>query len=326
MTRLLQQCGRGPAEGLIELAGGANNRVYRVLLSDGAALLKWYFSDPHDPHDRLQCEWAFADFAWAHGLRQLPQPLACDQQRRLGLFEFVDGRLLTVDELTRDRIHAAVDFCRELNRFRDSEPAQQLGAAAEACFSIEAHLTRIDQRVSRLRSMVQKAAVPPPARELCIQRLLPQWRDVEARIRAEAARSGIDLRTELPAASRVLSPSDFGFHNALLDTSGALRFFDFEYAGWDDPAKTICDFFCQIAVPVPPRFRDEFARSLLADLAEPTMLERRAELLMPAYRVKWCCIVLNPLLVSGQRRRAFSHATEAPEVWMDKARRILDQG
>ena len=31
-------------------------------------------------------------------------------------------------------------------------------------------------------------------------------------------------------------PGDFGFHNAIRTTKG-VKFIDFEFAGWDDPAK-----------------------------------------------------------------------------------------
>ena len=55
-----------------------------------------------------------------------------------------------------------------------------------------------------------------------------------------------------------MSPSDFGFHNALATPGGRLVFIDFEYAGWDDPAKLANDFFCQPAVPVDARFYDDF--------------------------------------------------------------------
>ena len=55
--------------------------------------------------------------------------------------------------------------------------------------------------------------------------------------------------TELAPQHRCLSPSDFGFHNALLrgrpGVPGARDwvFLDFEYFGWDDPAKTV-PIFC----------------------------------------------------------------------------------
>ena len=60
-----------------------------------------------------------------------------------------------------------------------------------------------------------------------------------------------DMDHPLDTQESVLSPSDFGFHNALLGPDGKLCFIDFEYAGWDDPAKLICDFFCQPQTPVP---------------------------------------------------------------------------
>ena len=41
---------------------------------------------------------------------------------------------------------------------------------------------------------------------------------------------------------QVFSPSDFGFHNALLKDNGKLCFLDFEYFGRDDPVKLMADF------------------------------------------------------------------------------------
>ena len=55
-----------------------------------------------------------------------------------------------------------------------------------------------------------------------------------------------------------LSPSDFGFHNALVDDDGQVTFLDFEYAGRDDPAKLVSDFFCQPEIPVPLDYHATF--------------------------------------------------------------------
>jgi len=324
VARLLEQAGRGAASGLNELMGGANNRVFRVTLDDGEAVLKWYFTDPQDERDRLRSEWDFVNFAWQNGLRQIPQPLVCDPEHHLGLYESIAGRALLEDEIAAEHVEAAVEFCRDLNRFRHTDRARQLGPAAEACFSLEDHLRCINRRVERVSESVTRGIPLPAAKELVAERLSPFWREVRQRIRRDAGHWDLDLRAELPAASRILSPSDFGFHNALVDADGKLRFYDFEYAGWDDPAKTICDFFRQIAVPVPAQFLAPFTRSLLAGLPDPSRLERRVALLMPAYRVKWCCIILNPLLEVGQRRRAFSRAAEAPDEWLGQAHRILE--
>ena len=125
----------------------------------------------------------------------------------------------------------------------------------------------------------------------------------------------------------ILSPSDFGFHNALLDREGNVRFFDFEYAGWDDPAKLVCDFFCQVELPVPRRLYSSFCESIASRLPEPERVRQRIDVLFPVYQLKWCCIVLNEFLPVGQARRQFSGAYQRParqpEMQLAKARRML---
>ena len=96
IERLTGIAGIGRVRGLIPLAGGANNRVFRVEAENGFAVLKAYFRHPDDPRDRLAAEFAFSRFAWAEGVRCIPEPLACDPVAGLGLFEFVPGRRPTV--------------------------------------------------------------------------------------------------------------------------------------------------------------------------------------------------------------------------------------
>ena len=67
-------------------------------------------------------------------------------------------------------------------------------------------------------------------------------RAAEKSCRNFCLKHGIDPAADLPIAQRTLSPSDFGFHNALKRPDGRLAFLDLEYFGWDDPAKTIADF------------------------------------------------------------------------------------
>jgi hypothetical protein len=129
----------------------------------------------------------------------------------------------------------------------------------------------------------------------------------------------------VPSAARCLSPSDFGFHNALLTADG-LKFFDFEYAGWDDPAKLCCDFFCQPQLPVALTHWELFVNGLAVALGAKD-LPARARLLVPAYQIKWCCIMLNEFLRGEQSRREFAlgggAAEERKRIQLDKAQAAL---
>src|ERR1019366_5574171 len=123
-------------------------------------------------------------------------------------------------------------------------------------------------------------------------------------------------------------PSDFGFHNALMADDGTLRFLDFEYAGWDDPAKTVCDFFCQPACPAPLECYADFADAVAEATAHPALSRRRFDLLLPMYRLKWCCIMLNDFLPAGAGRRRFAlhglDVLERKEQQLHKAHAALD--
>jgi hypothetical protein len=121
---------------------------------------------------------------------------------------------------------------------------------------------------------------------------------------------------------RVLSPSDFGFHNALKDEAGKLWFFDFEYAGWDDPAKLLCDFFCQPQVPVSIEHADRFLETLQMAVGDED-LPARYKMLLPLHAAKWACILLNEFLKPDAERRRFAGLQDRRVAQLEKARAML---
>ena len=156
--------------------------------------------------------------------------------------------------------------------------------------------------------------------------LVPAYEQVTERILAVLANELIGADTELLPKERVISPSDFGFHNALRRQDGKIVFLDFEYAGWDDPAKLTGDFFSQVAVPVPLAFKDEVFTTVAGILPDREAALRRMHLLLPLYRIKWCCIILNHFLPVDSGRRDFAQGAllEQKAEQLDKAKMLLD--
>lgn len=306
---LARAAGLGRVRAVVPLTGGANNRVFRLEAAGGVALLKSYFRHPDDPRDRLGTEWAFTSFAWDAGVKSLPRPLACDAAAGLALFEFVAGRSLHGTSIGDAELEAAIEFFRALNAAR-RPAAAALPVASEACFSIDDHLATVDRRVARLKAIPAGAAIDSAAAAFVQMELAPVWETVKIAARRSATDLGLKPDRRLGSADRCLSPSDFGFHNALRAADGTLRFIDFEYAGWDDPAKLVCDFFCQPAVPAPPAAFDRFAAAVAELSPDPAAHRARTALLLPVYRVKWCGILLNEFLPVGGRRRTFSTAAD----------------
>jgi hypothetical protein len=300
--QLTAQAGRSAPRGLTRLAGGRNNQVYRLDTDHGPLVLKRYFTDARDSRDRLGAEWGFISHAWSLGVRVVPEPLACKSAEQAGLYSFVQGRKLTPSELTPAHVEAAIAFVLAVN----ARPRPALAPGSEACFSLADHIGTIERRVARLTTLDADVPHVAEARRLVTVQLQPAWAAVKAGIADGAAAAGLATDQVLDRDQSCLSPSDFGFHNALIDDAGKLTFLDFEYAGRDDPAKLVSDFFCQPEVPVPLSLHRHFIDRIAQGLGLDAAGIARCGLLLDAYQIKWTCIILNDFLPLGAARRAFA--------------------
>ena len=302
VAALLGRIGRRLAGAVKRLSGGGNNRVFEVRSDTGERLLlKQYFHSPGDSRNRFEAEESFYRLAANAAPDQVPRSLAWDPAERLGLFEFVEGRKLTAAEIGREAVNTAMQFFAALNCRRDSGDARALPVAAEACFSAEEHCAAVERRVARLRAITVESPIDRAAQDFIGGELVTTWGEVKAAVLSHA--------TETAGwGERCVSPSDFGFHNCLRRADGTLVFFDFEYAGWDDPAKMVGDFFCQPALPAPADGFEAFVRATaeVLALADPERFLLRCRLLLPLYRVKWCGIMLNEFVRGERGRRAFA--------------------
>jgi len=297
---------RAPILSIEPCLSGGNNRTYQVRTSAGTFLTKQYFRDERDTRDRLAAEHAFLSYAAAVSPDATPVPYASDQRTGMALHEFIDGTLLRAGEVRWEHVQAALDFVTALNSPLARVRAPTLPSAAEACFSLAQHLALVSERMQRLNDAPTSGKEDREARDF-FRTLSSYWGTLTSRFARAAAGRGLELDETLETAQRCISPSDFGFHNALVAPNGRIRFIDFEYAGWDDPAKTAGDFFSQLALPVPGVLFHAFVNQLMACFARPHELVARANLLRPVYVVKWCCIALNVFLPEHLARRRFAN-------------------
>jgi hypothetical protein len=293
---LLREAGIDGPISLAPLTHGGNNRVVRVNCGTHAYVLKRYFRHTLDPRDRFGADTSFSAFLWSAGVRDIPQLIAAEEELGAALFAHVPGNSIS-GSLAASDVAQALDFLAAINRNRQGEEAGSLPIASEACFAICDHLELVERRVSALELSGNSAGV------FARDELRPAWGEIRSRV---ASQVGPEFDRTLRQLERCLSPSDFGFHNAIARPSGKLVFHDFEYAGWDDPAKLVCDFFCQTQVPVPLAYLPRMVERLARCLGVVDWLEQRVRWLLPVYRIKWCCILLGSATPSGSARRRFA--------------------
>ncbi len=298
VENLLQQAGIAGAGLQIEATRkGGNNQTFLVSTNSDSFFLKRYFPSPE--WNRLTTEWHFIQYA-IQQQAPVPIPLAWDPLSRLALYSFIEGS--RIDAASPSLIDQAIRFFQQLNPPERHVVGCSLHPAAEACFSIQEHLTLISCRIQRLETMPRDREEAIAARRL-LQRIRAFWEELHPLCLA-SSREFCDPNVCLGQEERCLSPSDFGFHNALMTPHNRLVFLDFEYAGWDDPAKMAGDFFSQLAVPVPRHYFSSFVEHALASF--PNTTRQRAYLLQQPYAIKWCCIALNPFLPDQLAKRQFA--------------------
>jgi len=192
--------------------------------------------------------------------------------------------------------------------------------ASEACLSAASLVSQIELRKERLDSVSRSY---PSLATFLSDVFVGSWECVKSRSLAEWPRSSRDR--DLSTEHRILSPSDFGFHNALR-RDGQIIFLDLEYFGWDDPAKLTADFIWHPGMDLDADLIALWEKAMLELFSDDPDFETRLRAAMPLYGMRWTMILLNEFLPGfTESRKNAGHASaydedEARSIQLTKAR------
>jgi hypothetical protein len=299
--------------GVVRIGGGRNSRVYRVDADGGPFALKLYFRHGQDNRDRRATEFAALGFLRRHGVRAVPEALASDAHLGASLFGFVQGSVAKSEEATAADVERLADFLVALRRLSRHPDAAQLPTASEAMFSLDAMVENIGRRSQRLAEVAGTTATRPLLTEFLRDDFRPTFGQTVEWAVTLLRQNGLERNQDLAPAARTLSPSDFGFHNVLRTPDGHLVFVDFEYFGWDDPAKMVSDFLLHPGMAVARPLRGRFLHRTLSGFGGGHALGVRVRAAYALYALKWCMILLNEFVPEHLERRLFANPGLDPD-------------
>jgi len=292
---------------LEKLSGGRNSRVYEVCCAGSARYAgKIYFRHNSDKRDRQGVEFSGLRFLWENGVRSIPRPIALDKASSIAVYEFVEGQEIASSKVTAAHIDRAVDFLVGLKQLAGVPGSEDLPPASEACFSVQAIGDNIKRRLERLSDAPSRGPLSREFHKFLENDLIPTFEEVIAGCKSTPSKSEISFSSDIGIEQRTLSPSDFGFHNALGRDDGGIVFLDFEYFGWDDPAKMLSDFLLHPAMELSKDLQRRFVQKILAGFEGDGRLPKRVETVFPLFGIKWCLILLNEFLPEQLSRRTFA--------------------
>lgn len=267
------------------LNGGRNNRVIQANHpSLGSVVIKDYFAEIPDSLERLTREWNYLTQLKKAQISDVPLPLFRDTKNGYAVFSFVKGKKLLCNEITDEHVVSAAKHIVKLSQ----TSVDGINNAKGMQSTLSGHLDDVRLRMNRLREAAERTQENVQLKKFLTDRLEPLW---------EARQDQIKKKDEekFETISYHLSPSDFGFHNILLNKK-KLSFIDFEYAGKDDLAKLTTDFMLAPAIPITADQSYIFREYLIKYADLDFNFSNRVDVLYPIAQVKWICIILNDFI------------------------------
>lgn len=301
-----------PSFSLKKVEGGRNNQVYKLKEKKGTYIVKKYFFHKKDPRDRLFHEKSFYSIANKLGILAVPLLIDYCSKSRAGIFSFLPGRKAIFRDVTKESLKQFVDFFWQLNESK--ELIKDMPLAVDNARCIRDYFSFIEKRLFKLLKIEPLKKIDKEMIFFLQKEVYPFY----LRLKKDTLGSK-NANFLLTKESLSLCPSDLGFHNVVIDQK-KLSFFDFEYAGLDDPVNLLANFICQPETPVPSSFIPFLAEGFLEN--DPIALER-FKLIYPLCQMKWSLLVLNLFLEVDVERRNFARANEKKERQLFLAKRIL---
>lgn len=319
-----------PIAELSPMARGGNSLVFRGLGEDGARfLVKQYLSPTADGRSRLEVESGALELFATHGISQTPRLIARIPEHDIGVHEYLEGEAADPHAVSDADIDAVLNFLLRLEQLGRALPEDAALPAAEACFSLGELGGNLSRRLDALLSISEEGPLFRDLRLFLQARLLPALEGLRAWAEVELSMLGRGAGTILPREERILSPSDVGLHNAIRRDDGTLAFVDFDYFGWDDPAKTGADFLLHPGMTLRETAKERFVTGLCQGLERHPLLEKRLPVAYALHAVKWCLILLNVFVPANAVRTRLAEKTaprdELQSLRLMKAARMLDK-
>lgn len=315
---------RADIAGMTAVRGGGNNGLWRLDLADGRQAALKVYSQKGETRDRLTAEYLAYSFLDRHAPPGwTPRPLGKDSARGLALFEWIAGAPAAHQTGDAD-CERALGFTALLRELSAHPDARALPEAAEPILCLAAGIEQVERRIAKL---APHAAAEPSLAEFLDRELAPVWEIARERAEAGYRATGLGPSDLVAPERRTISPSDFGFHNAVRPPAGPIVFIDFEYFGWDDPAKLAADFLQHPGMTLSEAQRNRLAEGFSTIFSADETFPARLNALAPLIGLRWCLIMLNEFLPERWRRRILSGGAldqdEAKARQLAKARRRL---
>ena len=304
-----------------KLKGRGNSAIYKLhLFNKNKLALKIYPEISY--HDRLKSEFKSTEIFKELNIKNVQRPVAFNTLLDVASYDWIDGDSFSTYGVKE--LEASLSFLRTLHENSHAKQFTNFPMAADSCLKG----LDIEKQIQRRLSQLDLLSVEGSELE---QFLTNEFKPIAQEIISWSKFSWPIHPSYIESIQKdklILSPSDFGFHNSLRSQNENLIFHDFEYFGWDDPAKLISDFSHHAAMNLSKEI-EEFWFQESAKIYGHELIDR-LRAVWPLHGLNWCLIILNEFKEDVWERRCSAdnekkwHRKEILSVQLIKARKKLN--
>lgn len=300
--------------------GGANNAMYRARVDGQAYACKLCVVDERH---RAQREFAALDLLQRANLDLAPQPIALDES--CALFEFpivvyrwLDGSSLK-PPLTQMQLSALLDSLQTLHTIRPTDfPNVQLHDAFFHNFNFDFYICELRKFFYDYSAWL--AASVPHGQTLVERenRLIDICAEKIVQSRVNPSRDCIAVR---------LSHVDPNLSNTVWQTGQPLRWIDWEFAGWGDPAMELADLRWHISLDELTQSQHTWLRENYRRPENDPEFDERLAMWDCILVTRWCLLITRLLWSAhnGPDRVRLTHFVVTPDEARKRLLRMIER-
>ena len=298
-----------------EIRSGRNSLTLKLFCEKQVLFLKKYKSKFNDDRDRLNAEKNFLNLLSLENFDNVPKPILFSEEYNFALLSWIDGESINKPEISD--WNKFLEFLSDIRKINNKKLTYSIENASEACFDMVGHINLVEKSIINLIQLLKKKNYFYEINNWLSKNLLMPIQE----IKELENKSAIANKIKNKSVSRILSQSDIGFHN-IIKSNNKLYFFDFEYAGWDDPYKQYSDLIIQPENVLDYKSAINIINKFSILLDEEINFELLKEYIC-LYKLKWTVIILKQLLnkniKNGNEEKIFNKAKRyyyfISEIW-----------
>ena len=311
-------CLKRPIKKIQRIKGRANSDVYKIFDNENY-ICKVYPDYTHDNRNRLKSEIKAYDFFSINKIVNTSRLQAFNHNLNFGIYKWIDGSELK--KIKNSHILEASLFIKTLVTKTKNIDQNKFELASAACISGKMIEDQIFDRVEKIN---QYSGRYLNLNNFLNNDLLPLFKKV---LKKSKKKWPGNFSLELDQKYQILSPSDFGFHNAKITKEG-LKFFDFEYFGWDDPVKLTSDFILHPSMNLTDSQKKYWLQKMKVIFKNDYNFSKRFHASYSLYAICWCLINLNiyfkdELLNNSMTKQEKLLINEKRELQLKKSKKLL---